>query len=251
VESKPHLCGHVVPIEQEPRHHLVIENEFVHAFAVEIAPHDRTLCHHHAHDYLMYVACIADIISAPRDGDPETHLYKDEECVLAPAGMTHVVENLRDTNFRNVVLELLPRAGDLRRAGAPTPRGASGDSIMDAAGKIVSIRQRFDDVGRVAVYVLGMQSNAEVEICGPALVASPYEVMVGLEELGRSTVKLNDFKDLAWLSPLGKGLLRNNGVRSARAIVFQVGCRDEQLSPVHNLGQEPLKSLHTSADKPD
>jgi hypothetical protein len=49
-------CKHVVEIEQEPRHHLVFSNEFVRGFAVEIAPHERSLCHHHPHDYLLYVA---------------------------------------------------------------------------------------------------------------------------------------------------------------------------------------------------
>lgn len=94
--QKPYSCEHVVEIEDEPRHHLVVENEFVRAFAVEVGPHDRTLCHRHNHDYLMYVASIADIISAPQDKTPETHLYYDGECELSPAGMVHVVENLTD-----------------------------------------------------------------------------------------------------------------------------------------------------------
>ena len=101
-------CDQVVPIEQEPRHHLVIENEFVRAFAVEIAPHDRTLCHHHPHDYLLYVAGDAEIVSAARDEEPKRLSYRDGECELLAAGLVHVVENSRDTPFRNIVVELLP-----------------------------------------------------------------------------------------------------------------------------------------------
>jgi hypothetical protein len=37
MEGKPYPCEHAVAIEQEPRHHLVIANEFVRSFAVEIA----------------------------------------------------------------------------------------------------------------------------------------------------------------------------------------------------------------------
>ncbi len=101
----------MVPIEQEPRHHLVIANEFVRFFVVEIAPHDRTLCHHHAHDYLMYVMGEAEIMSAPRDGEPKTLTYHDGDCELSSAGLVHVVENLRETKFGNLLVELHARAG--------------------------------------------------------------------------------------------------------------------------------------------
>ena len=49
-------CSQPVEIEDEPHHHLIIANEYVRALAVEIPPHVRTLCHHHPHDYLLYVA---------------------------------------------------------------------------------------------------------------------------------------------------------------------------------------------------
>ncbi|MFZ0314317.1 MAG: cupin domain-containing protein, partial [Candidatus Korobacteraceae bacterium] len=108
-------CKHVVEIEQEPRHHLVFSNEFVRGFAVEIAPHDRSLCHHHPHDYLLYVASGAEIVSAARDEEPKKLSYRDGECELLEAGLVHVVDNRSDTPFRNVVVELLPRAGELGR----------------------------------------------------------------------------------------------------------------------------------------
>ncbi len=122
MDDKRYSCAHVVPIEQEPRHHLVIENEFVRAFAVEIAPHDRTLCHHHPHDYLLYVAGDAEIISAARDEEPKQLSYRDGECELLEAGLVHVVENLGDTAFRNVVVELLPGS-----SSSATWRGSEAD----------------------------------------------------------------------------------------------------------------------------
>src|SRR5271170_2380410 len=113
-------CKHAVEIEQEPRHHLVFANEFVRGFAVEIAPHDRSLCHHHPNDYLLYVASGAEIVSAARDEEPKQLSYRDGECELLEAGLVHIVENLGDKPFRNVVVELLPRAGELRRGAAPS-----------------------------------------------------------------------------------------------------------------------------------
>ena len=65
------------------------------ALAVEIPPHTRTLCHRHPHDYLLYVASGAEIISAARDEEPKKLNYVDGECELSKAGLVHVVENLR------------------------------------------------------------------------------------------------------------------------------------------------------------
>ncbi len=145
-------CEHVVPIEQEPRHHLVFENEFVRGFAVEVAPHERTLCHHHPNDYLLFVALGAEIVSAAPDEEPKRLNYRDGECELAPAGLVHVVEDLSDTPFRNVVVELLPAARDLRRGGAP--RRVSGEA---------TITPRFDDA-RAAIFSIEIEAGATVEI---------------------------------------------------------------------------------------
>ena len=160
-------CEHPVPIEEEPRHHLVIANEFVRAFAVEIAPHDRTLCHHHAHEYLMYVAGDASIVSAPRDGEPQRHTYRDGDCELSPPGLVHVVENLSDTKFRNLLVELV---GATRVSHAGGMVRTSGD---------VNVSQRFGD-GRLSVLVMELQSGSQVEVSGAAVVASPYEHEVEL-----------------------------------------------------------------------
>ncbi len=220
-----------MPVEQEPRHHLVIENEFVRALAVEIAPHERTLCHHHAHDYLLYVAGDADIVSAARDEEPKRLSYRDGECELLPAGMVHVVENLGDTVFRNVVVELLPKSVGLRRGAGPQPKGSS-EGWIDARGKIVRIRQIFDDSKAASIYRLSMQSLAEVEISGPAVIASPYGGRLDLEELGEPACQLNKFRDLKWLRPNAKGILRNGAKGAAKVVIFQLGSSAETASAV-------------------
>ena len=239
MQEDTYPCDDPVPIEHEPRHHLVIVNDFVRAFAVEIPPYDRTLCHHHAHEYLMYVAGIADIISAPRDQKPETSLYKDQECHLAPAGMIHVVENLTDATFRNILLEFLPKASGLRRG--PDPRLGE--------RRIARIRQRFDS-RMVSAYVLSMLQSSEVEISGPAVLASPYGHEMELVELGGGITKLNKFEDLVWLRPSETGLVRSLATATARAVVFQLGMRDPQPSTVRKRTGEPLKRLRAHAESP-
>ena len=212
MDEKRYSCEHVVEIAQEPRHHLVIENEFVRAFVVEVAPHDRTLCHRHPHDYLLYVVGDGEIVSAARDEEPKQLSYRDGECELLQAGMVHVVENLSDRAFRNVVVELLPGGDRLRRGVEPLP----------IAGE-ANITRSFDDE-RAAILLLEMESGSEVLICGPVVVAgsSPGEIRLELGIAG-----LNDFNGLAWI-PAGKKVRLQtpaNAVR--RALLFQLGRVDE------------------------
>ncbi len=155
-------CKHVVEIEQEPRHHLVLSNDFVRGFAVEIAPQERSLCHHHPNDYLLYVASGTEIVSAARDEEPKRLSYRDGECELLEAGLVHVVENLGDKPFRNVVVELLPRAGELQRGAGPyVIRGQA-------------VAAPIFDHERAAIFSLEIEPGAEIEVSGPAVVATPY-----------------------------------------------------------------------------
>ncbi len=259
MEDQHYPCAHVVPIEQEPRHHLVIENELVRAFAVEIAPHDRTLCHHHPHDYLLYVAGDGEIISAARDEEPKQFSYRDGECELSPAGLVHVVENLGDTAFRNVVVEFLPKASSLRRGPEPVAKWAAagdpvwGESMSDPTeahiayavhvasedpSNFASIRQRFEDVGRAAVYTISLGRKVEVAVTGPVIVASPYGSGLNWKGFGGDPIILHNSNDLEWIPPGVVGIL---GGSAEGVVVFQLGFSDEELLAVCSR-HEPLKS---------
>jgi len=233
MQEKPNPCDHVVPIEEEPHHHLVIANEFVRVFAVEIAPHERTLCHHHAHDYLMYVAGDAQIVSAPRDGEPKTHTYHDGDCEASPAGMVHVVENLTDASFRNLLVEFLPRLGDLQRGGDPTIK--VGNGVVEAL---------FEE-GRISVWSLELEPGAQAEAGGPAILATPYGERLFPEDPSDIA------HSMGWIASDRCGLLRSQLKRPLRAIVFQLGRTEEQLAAVRKRAGEPIKSLRAHAEEPE
>jgi quercetin dioxygenase-like cupin family protein len=205
-------CSRVVEIENEPRHHLVIANEFVRAFAVEIAPGARTLCHRHPSDYLLYVALGSEIISAARDEKPKRLNYRDGECEMSAAGLIHVVENLGDTPFRNVVVELLPKAGALPRGGDP----------QKISGAIVS-RKVLDDA-RAAIFEIEIEPGAEVAVSGPAVVASPYGNELILRDIA---VQHDSICDLAWLASGTQTCLVGSRTDVLRAVVFQIGMTDD------------------------
>ncbi len=231
-------CSNTVEIEEEPRHHLVIANEFVRAFAVEIAPHDRTLCHHHPHDYLLYIASDAEVVSAARDEEPKTLSYRDGECELSAAGLTHVVENLGDAPFRNVVVELLPGSDAMRRGAAPT--WTEGQT---------NVSQIFDDE-RAAIFRIEIGPGAEVEIAGPAVVATPYDDNLNPALVGEVEVKPNDICDLAWIPSERAAVLWGCWRDAETAIVFQLGRTDEQGLAVPVV-REPVRNLRAHADEPE
>jgi len=209
-------CKHVVEIEQEPRHHLVIQNEFVRGFAVEIAPHDRTLCHRHPHDYLLYVALGAEIVSAARDEEPKRLSYSDGECELSSAGLVHVVENLSDTPFRNVVVELLLGAASLRRGARP--------DVIRGEARVAPI---FDDE-RAAIFSIEIEPGAEIEVSGPAVVATPYGNKLNPDAIGDADVKSNAICGLAWIPPQRKAVFLGCWEGPERAIVFEVGAHADE-----------------------
>ena len=109
------------------------------------------------------------------------------------------------------MVELLPGVASLRR----------GRDLQVIHGE-VAWDQRF--TGELAsVFGLNMGSGSEVEVSGPAILASPYEHRVELAEPSGETYIFNDFRDLAWIPPSGRGRVKNLENAPARMVVIVVG----------------------------
>ena len=99
-----------VEITNEPHHHLVLENEYVRAFHVEVAPHDATEMHRHRHDYVYVTLGASEVSNEVADKPPVTLKLQDGETHFSPGNFAHIARNLADTPFRNVTIELLQDA---------------------------------------------------------------------------------------------------------------------------------------------
>ena len=66
-----------VEITSEPSHHLVLDNLFVRAFAVNIPPKASTLMHRHGHDYLSVALGDSEIENVKQGAQPATAKFKD------------------------------------------------------------------------------------------------------------------------------------------------------------------------------
>lgn len=212
-------CTHVIDIAEEPLHRLVLANEFVRAFVVEIAPGDRALCHRHPQDYLLYSASAAEIISAARNEEPKRLSYRDGECELLPAGLEHVVDNIGDSPVRNVVVELSPQAAELRRG--PAPRRVDAEPDPDDGTTTTSILQ--DE--RASMVLVKVEPRASIKISGPAVVATPYGDKLSPDAIGDVEIENHPGCDLAWIPPGGATVLWGRWEQTGTAIVFQIGIR--------------------------
>jgi hypothetical protein len=107
----PVVCGAqepgVIPLKSEPHHHLVLHNDFVNVYSVQVQPHDSVLLHKHEFDAIGIMLGEAEItVSAP--GKPDSHQkVSGGQLRLQQAGYVHSTVIDGDTAYRNVTVELL------------------------------------------------------------------------------------------------------------------------------------------------
>jgi quercetin dioxygenase-like cupin family protein len=99
-----------VEITAEPHHHLVLQNDYVRVFSVEVTPKDATLMHRHRHDY-VYVTLGNAEISNEVAGKPAVKVtLQDGEAKFSAGDFAHIARNVGSTSFRNITVELLQDA---------------------------------------------------------------------------------------------------------------------------------------------
>jgi hypothetical protein len=103
-----------VPISEEHHHHLVLANQFIRAYEVEVPAHEATLLHRHDQDYIYIVFGDADITNAV-EGKPEIKAHLADTTVNYARGpLTHVARVDGNTIFRNITVQLLQPQGELK-----------------------------------------------------------------------------------------------------------------------------------------
>jgi quercetin dioxygenase-like cupin family protein len=104
--DKEEMKPQVVPITEEHHHHLVLDNEYVRVFHVEVAPHAETRYHQHDMDY-VFVTLGDSQVESVRVGEKPVKLdLKDGDTRLTKGGFAHKAVNLSDKPFVNVTVEL-------------------------------------------------------------------------------------------------------------------------------------------------
>lgn len=107
----PAVCGaqeqRVIPLRSEPHHHLILHNDLVNVYSVQVEPKDSVLLHKHDFDAIGIMLSTAEItVRAPGKADSHQKVLAGQ-LRLQQAGYVHSTNIDGDTAYRNVTVELL------------------------------------------------------------------------------------------------------------------------------------------------
>jgi quercetin dioxygenase-like cupin family protein len=95
-----------IEVTAEPHHHLVLTNDQVRVFNVDVPPHSETLLHRHRHDYILVSIGASQIVNAVEGQDSVSLTLADGEVRFVPAPFAHRFRNVAAQPSRNVTVEL-------------------------------------------------------------------------------------------------------------------------------------------------
>ena len=207
------IAERVVPITQEPSHHLVFENRYVRVFNVEVAPHFATRVHRHEHDYLFVTLGDSDVSNERVHEEPVELKLKDGETHFTPGGFAHKAVNLADTPFHNITIEFV-EPGLTNRAAEKTDVPITANSV----GNLFADSQAF---GKIRVHE-GSFLNGEVSTCAGDHVAGPQLLVPVSQFFLRSTTRKNQAAkpgDVMWLNAGDCATVLTRGNFPARFVI--------------------------------
>jgi hypothetical protein len=110
-QATPNKFGPTVEIPADATHQLKIENQYIRAYYITIAPQQSTLMHHHGYDYVAVALGHTVIDSTAPDGAVKHIVLEDGDVRYTPAGLIHAVTDMAATPFHNATIELLQNHG--------------------------------------------------------------------------------------------------------------------------------------------
>jgi quercetin dioxygenase-like cupin family protein len=128
-----------VEITAEPSHHLVLENEYLRVFKVEVAPQVSTLMHRHRHDYVFVTLGDAHLSNEVEGKTPADVKLTDGDTRFTPGNFAHIARNLSDQPFRNITIELM-QDEKLRQTPSHWPEESGEKTFPGGRSKILFVK---------------------------------------------------------------------------------------------------------------
>jgi quercetin dioxygenase-like cupin family protein len=217
-----------VAITDEPSHHLIIQNQYVRAFKVEVAPHSATRLHQHDHDYL-FVTLGDSKVSNQVAGKPAVTLeLKDGETHFVRGGFAHVAENLSAQPFRNITIELLqPVPGEVttcdishQPCGMVTGETCAVGGLVQCATTQTMLRSAQFQV-KMTTIPSGL-STARHTHAGPHLAVALTDLDLRNDVEGKPSVQIHQKAgDVVWVTGGFTHTLTNLGAHAARLVAIE------------------------------
>jgi quercetin dioxygenase-like cupin family protein len=207
-----------VEITAEPSHHLALENEYIRAFKVEVAPHSATLMHRHHHDY-VYVTLGDAHLSNEVEGKPPVEVkLADGDTRFTPGNFAHIARNLSEEPFRNVTIELV-QDEKLRQTPSHWAEDSGEKTFPGGRSKILFVKDG------VRVSKVSLEPDATVPSHhhdGPHLLVAVTDVDLRSDVDGMGPMP-GKFKagDIKWLPGGYTHTLTNVGKSPARFVMVE------------------------------
>jgi len=200
-------------------HHLVLENELVRVFAVEIPPGQPTKLHRHRHDYIFVALGAAEISNEVEGRTPVKLRLAAGEVGYTEGGFAHVARNLGSTPFRVLAVEILP-AGKRRAAAQPSPQWERGLEIFDGGTQHTLLVR-----GGLRVADTELQPGGTTPLHthpGPHLAISLTDVELSSQPAGKPPVVIRKKAgEFDWVAGESTHTLTNNGKQTARYVSIE------------------------------
>lgn len=205
----------IVEVGDEPRHHLVLQNEFVRVLRVQFAPDDTTLAHRHAEDslYFFLVEKGLSVINHVQGSQPKCDCMDFGEVRFAPHGtdkaLVHKITNKTTrTDMFCVDAELLRRPP----VSSPLP-------LVAACHALVKTREKC----RVYKFSLGPGAAAEISYPFYYLVVTLKggTVKTSLKGNAMSWVETSKLGDVRWKEPCTDIVQTNTGLEVYEAYIVE------------------------------
>jgi len=208
-----------VEVAAEPSHHLKIDNEYVHAYFVEIAPGQSTLMHHHSYDYLAVSIGPAEIDSAAPNGTVKHVVFQDGQVNYAPAGVVHAVTNRGSTQFQNATIEMLQNQEHpvCVKNCESDPRAKDWPPLPETA-KLVG----YGDTFRIIDVTIKPQQTISITDPNPHLVVLLTDAQVRFNDAGKPPREVSHHTgDILFHTPHPDTTSTNTGTQEIRLVEIQ------------------------------
>ena len=207
-----------VEITAEPHHHLVLTNDQVRVFNVEVAPHSDTLMHWHRHDYIFVTLGATEVVNAVKGKDPVTLKLNDGDTAFLATGFAHIARNLSNQPFRNVTIEIL-QDEKLRHTKSPWDEDRALNVLPGGTQQILFVK----DGIRASEFELqpgGMVPKHHH--AGPELVVALTDYELRSDQEGKSPVNISTKTgETAWIPGGYTHTLTNTGHHPARFVTLE------------------------------
>jgi quercetin dioxygenase-like cupin family protein len=209
-------------MDQEPHHHLALENDYVKVFNVEVAPGESVVLHSHDKDTVA-IAIGDQLVTVGVPGKPDVQQKNaDAQVRLQASGYRHSTHVDGNTPYHTVAVELMQPQTNFHNLCAQVladqPLNCQNPPASPAYAAKPLLASGETEVRLVSVHA---HQTMKVEVATAAVIVAldPAMISSGADGKPEKTLKAGDFVWLTGGTAAGRAY-QNQGDKDARLIEF-------------------------------